>query len=238
MAAPPPQDITCPDPDGCPVATTLPRLTTVPLTAGTPLYRVYNATWGYGEHNPGYGDARFSPIDDPATGKRLPGMYLAASRTAALLETVFRDVHHASGRIIYERDLVGKLLAHMLVPAVAALGDLRDPQLARMGVQRSQVVSSPAEHYPCVRRLAIQALAAPDAAPTMQGLIWHSRQAELASGAPVEVIVLFGEPRYPSGRGSWPLLRPGTSTLYEGPGRLLVDEIAQALEAVIELDGS
>jgi hypothetical protein len=71
----------------------------------------------------------------------------------------------------------------------------------------------------------------------MQGLIWHSRQAELAGEAPVEVIVLFGEPRYPSGRGSWPLLRPGTSTLYEGPGRLLVDEIAEAIEAVIELDG-
>jgi len=51
------------------------------------------------------------------------------------------------------------------------------------------------------------------------------------------VIVLFGEPRYPSGRGTWPLLRPGTSTLYEGPGRLLVDEIAEALEAVIELVG-
>jgi hypothetical protein len=103
-------------------------------------------------------------------------------------------------------------------------------------VQRSQVVSSPVEHYPCTRRLAIQALAAPDAAPTMQGLIWHSRQAELAGEAPVEVIVLFGEPRYASGRGSWPLLGPGTSTLYEGPGRLLVDEIAEALEAVIELD--
>jgi hypothetical protein len=208
-------------------------LTTVPLAAATPLYRVYDATRGYDEHNPGYGDARFSPIDDPATGKRLPSMYLAASRTAALLETVFRDVHHASGRIIYERDLVGKLLAHMLVPAVAALGDLRDPQLARMGVQRSQVVSSPAEHYPCTRRLAIQA----SAAHTMQGLIWHSRQAELAGEAPAEVIVLFGEPRYRSGRGSWPLLSPGTSTLYEGPGRLLVDEIAEALEAVIELDG-
>jgi len=49
------------------------------------LYRVYDGTWGYDEHNPGYGDARFSPIDDPVRGERLPSMYLAATATAALL---------------------------------------------------------------------------------------------------------------------------------------------------------
>ena len=85
----------------------------MPLSAGTPLYRVYDGTWGYDEHNPGYGDARFSPIDDPVHGGRLPSMYLAATPTAALLETVFHDVHHDSARIVYERDLLGKLLARV-----------------------------------------------------------------------------------------------------------------------------
>ena len=142
------------------MAVRLPRLRTASLRAGTAWYRVYNATWGYDEHNPGYGDARFSPIDDPAGGGRLPSMYLAATPAAALLETVFHDVHHGSGRIIYERNLRGMLLAHVRAPAVARLADLRDPELARLGLHREQVVSSDAEHYPCTRRLAVAALGA------------------------------------------------------------------------------
>lgn len=97
----------------------LPRLRTTTLPAGRPLYRVYDATWGYDEHNPGYGDSRFSPINDPTTGDRLPSMYLASSPAATLLETVFHDVHQISDRIIYERDLRGKLLAHLRLPATA-----------------------------------------------------------------------------------------------------------------------
>jgi len=230
----PPQDLDCPDPSRCPVATRLPELNPVPLGADTPLYRVYDGTWGYDEHNPGYGDARFSPIDDPLHGRRLPSMYLAATPTAALLETVFHDVHHDSARIVYERDLLGKLLARVEVPAIGALGDLRDPELKRLGLDRGEVVASPAEHYPCTRRLAAASLAQTFAQGVLQGFIWHSRQAELAGEGPTEVIVLFGDPRYPSGRGTWPLTPPGLTALYEGPGRLLVDQIAEQLRAVIE----
>lgn len=232
----PAADLVCPDPDGCPVATVLPRLHTTVLRAGSPLYRVYDATWGYDEHNPGYGDARFSPVDDPVTANRLPSMYLAATATAALLETVFHGVHHSGGRIIYERNLRGKLLAHLRVPTAATLADLRDPELQRLGLSRPQVVSSPAEHYPCTRRLAVAALDQPRRGHALAGLIWHSRQAELTDTSPAEVVVLFGDRRHPSGRGRWPLFGPGASSLFEGPGRLLVDEIAETLSAVIELD--
>jgi hypothetical protein len=156
-------------------------------------------------------------------------MYLAATPTAALLETVFHDVHDAGGNVIYERDLRGKLLAHVRAPALAALADLRDSELDRLGLHRSAVVTSPAEHYPCTRRLAIAALAQPRRGRPVQGLIWHSRQAELARADPVEVIVLFGGARYPSGRGSWAPFGAGASSLYNGPGRLLIDEIAENL---------
>jgi RES domain len=236
MAAFPAADLTCPDPGGCPVAVTLPRLRTAFLRAGTTWYRVYNATWGHDEHNPGYGDARSSPIDDPADGGRLPSMYLAATPAAALLETAFHDVHHTSGRIVYERNLRGMLMAHVRAPAVAGLADLRDPELARLGLRREQVVSSDAEHYPCTRRLAVAALAQAHRRRKVDGLIWHSRQAELAGHDPVEVMVLYGGPRYSSTRGSWRLFGPGASSLFDGPGRLLVDEIAESLSAVIELD--
>lgn len=228
----PPQDVTCPDPDSCPAAPDLPPLRTVTLARGTSWYRVYDANWGYDEHNPGYGDARFSPIDDPRTAQRLPSLYLAATPTAALLETVFHDVHRLGQRTVYERDLRGKLLAHMRVPALSALADLRDPELRRLDVPREAIVASPAEHYPCTRKLAVSALGR--TRKQLHGFIWHSRQAELAQFEPAEVVVLFGGPRYSTARGSWKLFGPGASSLYDGSGRLLVDEVAESLGAVIE----
>ena len=184
------------------------------------------------KHNPGIGDTRFAPIDDPATGNRLPNMYLGETPTTVLLETVFHDVHEDGSNVIYEQHLAEKLLAHVQVPVDATLGDLRDPQLEELDLQRSEVVSSSAEHYPCTRRLAIAALEQSHD-PPLQGLIWHSRQAELAGRPPEEVIVLFGE-RYPSKRGSWQRIGPGSQNLFEGPGRLLVDRIAVDLGAVVE----
>jgi hypothetical protein len=214
----------------------LPTLDTVTLTQGRLLYRVYDGKWGYDEFNAGFGDTRFAPIDDPANGKRLPNMYLGDSPTSALLESVFHDVHALGSMTAYDAHLHEKLMAHIEVPADATLGDLRDPQLARLGLTRSQVVSSPAEHYPCTRRLAIEALTQSHD-PPLQGLIWHSRQAELVDKPPVEVIVLFGD-RYPSARGTWRRSGPGSQNLYEGPGRLLVDQIAEELRALIETDKS
>ena len=226
----PPQRLQCPDPAGCPVAPVLPPLTVTSLAAGTPLYRVYDGTWGYDEHNPGYGDARFSPFDDPGDGHRVPSMYLAATPPAALLETVFHEVHQGSSRIIYERDLRGKLLAHLRLPTAARLGDLRDAELHRHHLTRDQVVAGPAEHYPCTRRLASAARAQDG---SLQGLIWHSRQIELAGRPATEVLVLFGD-AFPSGRGSWPLTGPGIRNLYDGPGRLLIDQIAEDMDALVE----
>jgi RES domain len=162
-------------------------------------------------------------------------MYLGETPATVLLETVFHDVHDEGSNVIYEQHLSEKLLAHVRVPVDATLGDLRDSRLADLGLGRNEVVSSPAEHYPCIRRLAIAALEQSHT-PPLQGLIWHSRQAELAGKLPEEVIVLFGE-RYPSKRGSWQRFPPGSQNLCEGPGRLLVERIAVELGAVIETGG-
>lgn len=202
------------------------------MASGTPFFRVYDGTYGYDQHNPGFGDTRFAPIDDPDTGSRLPTMYVGETPTTVLLETIFHDVHDAGSKIIYEQQLVEKLLAHLVIPVAATLGDLRDDALVDLGLRRDQVVSSPAEHYPCTRRLAIAALAQAHS-PPLQGLIWHSRQAELAAASPQEVVVLFGG-RYPNRPGTWRRIPPGSRNLYEGPGRLLVDHIAVDLGAVIE----
>lgn len=234
IATPPPQDVVCPNPASCSVATTLPQVKTITLQQGRILYRVYDGTWGYDEFNAGWGDTRFAPIDDPLTGNRLPSLYLGETPTAVLLESIFHDVHELGSMVVYQNDLHEKLLAHIQVPTNAILADLRDFQLDRMGLTRSQVVSSPAEHYPCTRRLAIQALKQ-EHNPPIQGLIWNSRQSELTNTPPEEVIILFGDNRYPSERGTWQRLGPGSQNLYEGPGRLLVDQIANELAAIIEI---
>lgn len=228
----PSQRLGCPDPASCPVLYALPELTPVDLAPGRPLFRVYDSTWGHDEYNPGFGDARFSPFDDATTGIRVPTMYLAENPKSALLETVFHEVHHLAGRTVYEADLLGKLLAYLRVPAGAVLGDLRDEELDRLGIARGQIASSVSEHYPCTRRLAVQALSKPQSGSDVQGLIWHSRQAELAGEPAAEVIVLFGS-RYDARREAWPLVEPGIRNLYEGSGRLLVDDIADDLGAVV-----
>lgn len=229
----PPQDLDCPDPAGCPVPSALPELTPFTVPADRDLFRVYSGTWGYDEHNPGFGDARFSPFDDPGAGLRVPTMYLAQDATSALLETVFHDVHDMTDRTIYEKDLVGQLLAYLRTPQPVVVGDLRDPELARLKIGRRQVVSTAAEHYPCTRRLAVGAVSRTHHGRHIQGLIWHSRQAELARRPGVEVMVIFGH-RYDPARGSWRLAAPGIRNLYEGEGRVLVEEIADGLGAVVE----
>lgn len=228
----PPEQLDCPDKAHCPVLPTLPELGTTKLVRGRLLHRVYDSTWGHDEHNPGFGDARFSPFDHPHPGNRVPTMYLADDPKAALLETIFHDVHHTSARTVYEQDLVGKLLAYLRVTDEAILGDLRNAELGRLGIARDSVVSSSAEHYPCTRRLAVQALSRHHGGLDVQGLIWHSRQAELAGQPDVEVLVLFGS-RYSSRRGGWNLFAPGVRNLYEGAGRLLIDELADELDATL-----
>ena len=226
----PPADLVCPDPAGCPVVVSIPPVDVVPLRAGAALYRVYDGARGYDEHNPGYGDTRFAPFDALVTGARVPTMYLAATEVAAMLETVFHDVHHTAGRAIYERDLLGTLLSRDEMPTDAAVADLRDPELARLGIDRDRLIATPAEHYPCTRRVAADLHA--HLTPRIDGIVWDSRQAELTGVGPVEVLILFGD-RYPSGRGSWQLRPPGLSALHEGPGRLKLDEIAETLNATI-----
>jgi hypothetical protein len=158
-------------------------------------------------------------------------MYLAESQTAALLETVFHDVDETNGRI-YERDLRKQLLAHVQTPHSLHLADLRDSVLLTAGIDRSSIVSSPSEHYPCTRRLARRIHAMRIAGTRASGIVWNSRQAELRMGESALAMVVFAD-LYPTNRGQWPRRGPGSQNLYEGPGRTLAENIANSVGAVI-----
>ena len=238
----PPQDLHCPDPDGCTVAVsklkTLAQggqLALVSFPQSRHWFRVYDARDGYGHPNPGFGDTRFAPFDAHTTAKRVPTLYLAESLAAALLETSLHDVHEQQQRVVSEMSLLGKLHARVVPPAPLRLIDLRDPQLNRLGLTRQNIASSPSEHYPCTRRGA-RAIHNSPQAPV--GMIWQSRQAELNGLSGQEVVVVFAD-RLPQGRNSWTLgpYRNASGSLLEGAGRLLLDELADSLNVTISVRG-
>ncbi len=226
----------CPDPDECPVITpdhaivrSLPRAL---IAERTRWYRAYDGTWGYDEPNPGFGDSRFAPFDDAATSARVPTVYLADTITGALLETVFHEADHHNTPIVAEEMLRSTLLAHLETPAPLTLADFRDDVLTRFDLSRESLSASTPEHYPCTRRIA---RAVHDHG--LDGLIWHSRQAELqhAAGHPVspaEVIVVFCD-RYGRQRGAWHRIGPGSQSLAVDSGRDLVDRLAEHLGITI-----
>lgn len=235
-AAFPPQDLQCPDPDGCTVAVAqlagLAGSSNLPealLPSSRHWFRVYDARDGFGQPNPGFGDTRFAPFDAMGSGHRVPTLYLAQTLESALLETSLHNVTVAS-RVVAEISLLGKLHAQVMPPRELLLADLRDEQLQALGLDRTNIASSSSEHYPCTRQVA----RAIHAEGRLDGIIWHSRQAELAQHARSEVVVVFAD-RVPADRGQWSLLpaRDANGSLLEGAGRLLLDQLAESLGVTI-----
>ena len=200
----------CPFPAGCPVPSPsevdLRHLRTARLEPGQGYYTSSWATYWPALFNAsGRGNSRFSPLT--ADGAVVPTLYGAQSQTAALLETVFHDVHASSGprRLITHGNLTGRNLVDFELLDTLVLWDLRDGALESLGLQRSQLVSTTAAHYPCTRQWA-EVLHARKGRGRAQpaGLLWGSRVAELAGGdsvlladllpgRPAEVFMLFGD---------------------------------------------
>lgn len=222
---------TCPVPD--PAAVDLRRLRLARLPAGSTWVRVHEDGYAAAALNDsGRGDTRFAPLDGRAH------TYLGRSRTVALLETTFHDVHETTPRVItVATDLTGRQLSHVNPTDDLAVLDLRDEQLTRLGLDRGQLVATTAAHYPCTRAWAVHLLGRRVGGVAPVGMLWHSRVAELARDGAVllddllaaptaEVCVLYdGAALDPTAAAPQPL--------DAGQGRLLVDEVAEQLDAVI-----
>lgn len=239
MSGFPLQDLECPDPESCTVAVDeLTRLAGNGLLPGETVpqnrhwFRVYDSVDGYASPNPGFGDTRFAPFDALETGARVPTFYLAETLEAALLETCLHNVAVQEPRVVDEAVLRGKLHVEVVPPHPLVLADLRDDYLLRLGLTRENVASSSPEHYPCTRRVA---RAIHTDLISVQGIIWHSRQAELTGRPPQASAVIFAD-RVDSGRGDWQTAprRTAIGSLLEGAGKLLLDELAEDLGVIIE----
>ena len=189
----------------------------------------------------GLGNARFSPLW--ADGAVVPTMYGAETQTVALLETSFHDVHETGTRIISESlHLLSRGLVALTVPASLPLIDLTDEGLDRVGLTRAQLVATTPEHYACTRQWAVALHGRRIGPVTPVGLLWQSRIAGLAGAdspllgdllpASSRVWVLFGD-QVPPDPSVWQPGDPHYADLTTGDGRLLVEQIAEQLGAVI-----
>jgi len=170
-------------------------------------------------------------------------MYWAATQTVALLETAFHDVHQMGTRIISESLHLARYgLVALVAPVSLPLIDLTDVGLARVGVTRAQLVATTPQHYACTREWAATLHGRRIGPVTPVGLLWQSRIAELAGAdslllgdllpAASRVCVLFGD-RVPVDPDAWQPGDPRYDDLTIDDGRLLAEQIAEQLGAVI-----
>jgi hypothetical protein len=150
---------------------------------------------------PGIGNTRFAPLE----GTR--HVYVAATTFAAMLESAFHDAAPPAPRIPLAV-LAQWAEAEVALRRGVRLIDLRDPELDRLGIDRSALVATAAAHYPCTRVWARALHGRRVGGHDTHGLVWHSRQAELHARAmqnrpalrelidthPAEVAVLWAPP--------------------------------------------
>jgi len=205
----------CPSPSNC----TVPDLGSFDLSRlrvirprPTSFYTAYRARHWPGVFNPGHGDTRFTPLRT-AGGSAVPTLYGGVTKTGALLESVFHEVHAGGARIISRAiDLAPRGLVELSSADPLSFVDLSDAALVDMGLvrpdgaaARERLVATGPTHYPCTRTWSehLHALGAIDGDLPV-GIRWQSRIAELAiSGAPLledlfnvdntSVFVLFGD---------------------------------------------
>jgi RES domain len=236
----------CLDPASCQVPNPrdvdLRRLRLARLPAGLVFHTAYRRLYWPALFNPsGDGNARFSPL--AVDGAAVATLYGAVTQTVALLETCFHGVHEMATRLISERlDLAPRGLVALSAPSPFPLVDLRNPALARVGMNRAQLVATTPEHYACTREWAVALHDRRIGGVAPAGLLWQSRIAELAQADSLllgdlltvssEVFVLFGDRAQPD-PDEWHPGDPRYDDLATGDGRLLAEQIAEQLHAVI-----
>ncbi len=139
------------------------------LAAGTEQYRVSQLRFGTSVFTPpGNGNGRFSPLDQRGH------TYVAEQRSAAILESALHEASGPNPRI-YSVTLAAFGLHRLRFADPIRLIDLRDPALAALGLDRSQITGAGPRHYPCTRAVAERIAGTKGTV----GLVWTSRQGSM-----------------------------------------------------------
>jgi len=200
--------------------------------------------WWRGSRHPaeslatiGSGNTRFAPLEGARHG------YFGATWTVALLESA---LHEASGPqpTIFLASLAGYAVGGVTLTSTLRLADLRDPELGRLGIGRSALVDTTPQHYPCTRMWAARLQGRHAGPHHLQGILWHSRQADLHRRAqtgglladvlvhtPAEVAIVWHPPGPANPFGA---VGPPEPLVVDGAPSRLVTELSAALGIPIE----
>ncbi|NHZ92217.1 RES domain-containing protein [Massilia sp. CCM 8733] len=161
------------------------NVTRTSLDVNTILHRIHQDTFGALQFNPGFGNARFSPIND-AVGKSIPTIYAGETFECAAMESVFHDVPYAPGLKAYDKaKLAGQVHSIVKTKELLVLADFGTKALHKLGIPRASLTDTEKDRYPFTRTVA-QAVHAQ--CPDLQGICWTSRQDDKATA-----YVLFGD---------------------------------------------
>ena len=146
------------------------------LKAGRTLYRVHPLRFAATAFNPGRGrHGRFHPFRDE-TGRVVPTLYAADRADGALSESVFRNV--VGGNRLLLAHLANTCLTEIVLRVDLDVADLTGPGLKALGLRsRSDLLDCGESQYRRTARWA-EAIHRSEAQP--QGMIWMSRQFDLA----------------------------------------------------------
>lgn len=140
--------------------------------------------------------------------------------------------------------LNGYAVSGVRLTSVLRLADLRDPELERLGVERSALVDTTPQHDPCTRAWAARLQSRRVGPHPLQGILWHSRQADLHQRAqegglladllvhaPAEVGVLW----HPPGPANpFATIEPAAPLLVDGAPSRLLTELSAAIGVPVE----
>jgi len=189
----------------------------------------------------GRNHSRFAPVRHD--GSVVPTVYVARRAAVALLETAFKDVHLTGLRRVSEMaDLAPRVIVRLTAPVPITLFDLTDGGLAALGLERTQLISATPAHSACTQEWAGVLCGRKIGRAKPQGIAWHSRVAELASGDdplledlladPANLVVLLFGDGLPMEAAPW---QPEVvyDDLVSGDGRMFVERLATLLDAVV-----
>ena len=155
------------------------------IHAGTELYRIHADKYSALQFNPGFGNARFSPIRD-AKGNQIPTIYAADTIKGAMMESIFHDIPFTPGVKAFDISKInGRVISLIKIEEDLQFVKLSAPASRKLGIPDAELIHSTADLYPQTRAWGE---AIHKAAAEAKGLIWMSRQ-----DANSRCVVLFGE---------------------------------------------
>jgi hypothetical protein len=169
----------------------------------------------------GQGNARFSPLVDPATGGVIPTLYAARSPRGAIAEIVLHDAPTPSTGYLHdwERDKASRLhLSEIELPSLQ-LVNLSTTGLRAAGLQLGDLFGTEKPDYPRTREWALWTW---QNLPQAQGLHWMSVRDNTS-----EVVMLFGDRVAPSAVRL--AAEPTPIARYESTVLHLLDELGAGL---------